>query len=186
VIYVFLLGNFSDTMPRVINENYYVFSFEQSKIQWFKLAPNDIGNPKSNIPNISSPSGSVNTTTKSTKASATSSNANAEGQQSSLGNPVIIGLLTGLAVIGLGAIIAFSLIYYRRTKKNQNPVAGGENGFLGASNTSANGVILQIPDSSQHSPTPTLTQPQPDQDSTLQQERFSKRSNYYPGSETPY
>ncbi|CAG8611028.1 3660_t:CDS:2 [Rhizophagus irregularis] len=103
------------------------------------------------------------------------------------GNPVIIGLSTGLAVIGLGTIVAFTLIY--RRKKNQNSATGGEIDSLSASTS---GVTLQIPPDTQHSPTPTLAQSQgysPGQEySTLplsQQERFSKdTSNYFPGSET--
>ncbi|RGB30666.1 hypothetical protein C1646_793291 [Rhizophagus diaphanus] len=176
-------GNFTDSSPRVPNKNYYIFNLGQPKIQWFRLAQNDMGTPNANIPNIlNTPVSNSGNVTKSTTSTT---------DQQSSGNPVIIGLSTGLAVIGLGAIVAFTLIY--RRKKNQNSATGGESGSLSASDSSTSGVILQIPPDTQHSPTPTLAQSQgysPGQEySTLplsEQEKFSKRtSNYFPGSETP-
>ncbi|PKC16601.1 galactose oxidase [Rhizophagus irregularis] len=175
-------GNFTDSTPRVVNRNYYIFNFGQPNIQWFRLAQNDMGNPNANIPNILNTPNPVSNSGNVTKSTTSTTD-----QQSSSGNPVIIGLSTGLAVIGLGTIVAFTLIY--RRKKNQNSATGGEIDSLSASTS---GVTLQIPPDTQHSPTPTLAQSQgysPGQEySTLplsQQERFSKdTSNYFPGSET--
>ncbi|CAB4415157.1 unnamed protein product [Rhizophagus irregularis] len=185
------------SLPRTLNRYYYIFNFGQPKVQWFRIEQNDIGNPNANIPinpktpnsitpktppSTTSSGNAANTSAKSTAAPATSSS-----DQQSLGNPVIIGLSIGLAAIGLGTIVAFSLIY-RNSKKNQNSATGGASGAL---DTSTGSVMLQIPSNLQHSPTPALHRYSPGQEyySSLplsQQERYSQRSSSYsPGSETP-
>jgi len=87
-------------VPRVINENYYVFDLGQTIIQWFRLAPNEIGNPNSNDNNTTNPPPPTSTTSSTSDAKT----------ELSLSKPIIIGLSTGLAVILLGVGV-FLLIW---------------------------------------------------------------------------
>ncbi|CAB4373234.1 unnamed protein product [Rhizophagus irregularis] len=115
-------GNFTDSTPRVVNRNYYIFNFGQPKIQWFRLAQNDMGNPNANIPNILNTPNPVSNSGNVTKSTTSTD----QSSQSSLGNPVIIGLSTGLAVIGLGTIVAFTLVYRRKINQPQGYFPGQE------------------------------------------------------------
>ncbi|RIA95403.1 hypothetical protein C1645_734025 [Glomus cerebriforme] len=111
-----------------LNNDFYIFDF--SNFTWFSLTAQETANlnskssnpspspstnvPKSPIPPIST----INTATKSTSAAATSSNVNSGAEQQS-SNKVIVGLSVGLGAVGIAAVAAFSVLFYRR-KKNRD------------------------------------------------------------------
>jgi hypothetical protein len=152
----------------VININYYTFDLGTPIVQWQKLSPDGTGNPRGQNSN------NITTNTPNSTPSETSSDTN---------KIVIISLSVGLGVVALGTIAAFTFIYIRMKKKNQEEFSDPN--------------VIEIPSeamsqrhgeySPTYSPTPTLFRhsPSPSPVQGLpQQERYSRYKNL--GSETPY
>ncbi|RIA95404.1 hypothetical protein C1645_734026 [Glomus cerebriforme] len=217
-IMLLAFGNNTDVPGGIFNNKFYLFDLGDPNFPWYTLTAQELvtlansNTPNTpNAPNASIPPFNI-PTTPSTKSTASDT----KQQQPSSNNMLVIGLSTGLGVIGLGTVVAF-LFLYRRMKKNQT--GGGEIDYSGGPGTS--GVILQIPSSvdknnptyqpinqsesmtpttphfvnsnlhQNYSPTPTLIQSQgysPGQEfSTLPIPQQGRFSNYSPGSETlPY
>ncbi|RIA79775.1 hypothetical protein C1645_810689 [Glomus cerebriforme] len=204
-------GNLTDSVPHVPNENYYLFDLNQPTIQWFKITSDGTTNPiNPNIPNAPNAPFAI---PKSTPNSTTSATSDANQQQSSSNNMLVIGLSAGLGAIGLGTVVAF-LLLYRRVKKNQSiATGGGEIGHSGGQD--ASGVVLQIPSNADknyptmnhfestrpttsttpqyvnsnpqqnYSPTPTLTQSQGYYSPGQEFSTTTQPQGYSPGQEFP-